>query len=484
MASHKLLHPKGKFFSELELQAVEDVGTMLIETENFRGRTRSGNKGIGVTWSFRFFSPVQKKQREIGCGTWRAGGKIKMKDIRQKRDRFALEVKNGVDPLLKKETSELEQARRLDEEKLLAAEREALARAQEENLLSVDKLMRDWIASLSHRDSGKAVQGRYDNHIKNSIGSIPVRDLTDKDVVKLIRGIVSSGYNRTAVLVGSDLRSAFNFGEKRQPYRRLLIDGNPIDLVQVKPLLDIDYTGVKERVLSDDEIIQLDQMLHKIRHDYTNAQAGSKYKVTRPIHETVECAIWLMLATTCRVGETTLARWEHVNFTTREWFIPRDSVKPIPGRKHKAQSVYLSDFTLAILQRLKRITGHSPFLFPAKAKPYEPRGDKEITRRITERQVSLHKTKGKKNRAANDSLVLPGGSWTSHDLRRTAATAMVRLGINKDVIDRCQNHLVKEDEKGSRRHYFHYEYDEEMRVAWEIWGAKLAQLAHFAASKK
>ncbi len=484
MAQDKQLHPKGKVFSELELQAIQDVGVILIETENFRGRARASNKGVSITWSYRFFSLAQKKQREIGCGTWRAGGKTKMKDIRQKRDRFALEVANGVDPLIKKEVSELEQVRRLEEEKQLAAEREAQVRAQAEELLPTDSLMRDWIASLSHQDGGKTVQDRYENHIKKKIGAIPLRELTDKDVVKLVKGIVASGKNRTAELVGIDLRSAFRFGEKRQPYRRLLLEGNPLDLVEVNPLLDRSYTGVKERVLSDDEITQLDRLLHNIRHDYANAPAGTKYEVTRPIQESVECAIWLMLATTCRVGETTLARWEDVNFEAREWFIPREHVKATRGREHKAHSVYLSDFSITVLRRLQRISGHSPFLFPNKANPNAAMGEKEITRRIGERQVSLHKTKGKKNRAANDSLVLPGGRWTSHDLRRTAATSMISLKINKDVIDRCQNHVVKEDRKGSRRHYFHYKYDEEMQHAWETWGAKLAELAPLAASKK
>lgn len=34
-----------------------------------------------------------------------------------------------------------------------------------------------------------------------------------------------------------------------------------------------------------------------------------------------------MLSTTCRVGEMSMARWEHVDLAAGEWFIPKANVK-------------------------------------------------------------------------------------------------------------------------------------------------------------
>lgn len=49
-----------------------------------------------------------------------------------------------------------------------------------------------------------------------------------------------------------------------------------------------------------------------------------------------------------------------------------------------------------------------------------------------------------KHRAKNtDSLSLPGGRWTAHDLRRTAATLMAHQGVSTDVIDECLNHMLE-----------------------------------------
>ena len=74
------------------------------------------------------------------------------------------------------------------------------------------------------------------------------------------------------------------------------------------------------------------------------------------------------------------------------------------------------------------------------------------------------------HRRSDDSLVLAGGKkgeWTSHDLRRTAATTMQALRISPDVIDRCQNHVIAGNKV--RRHYLHYGQAEEKRGAASAW---------------
>jgi hypothetical protein len=41
------------------------------------------------------------------------------------------------------------------------------------------------------------------------------------------------------------------------------------------------------------------------------------------------------------------------------------------------------------------------------------------------------------------NLGLPDGRWTAHDLRRTAATLMTKLGISGDVIDECLDRVIE-----------------------------------------
>lgn len=40
-----------------------------------------------------------------------------------------------------------------------------------------------------------------------------------------------------------------------------------------------------------------------------------------------------------------------------------------------------------------------------------------------------------------ESLNLPGGKWTIHDLRRPGASLMTRLGVVREIAERCLNDL-------------------------------------------
>ena len=72
-----------------------------------------------------------------------------------------------------------------------------------------------------------------------------------------------------------------------------------------------------------------------------------------------------------------------------------------------------------------------------------------------------------------EALILPGGKWTAHDLRRTGSTIMAELGVRPDVIERCLNHTEQDRMK---RIYQRHSYHEEMREAWRLLGDRLTLL--------
>jgi len=76
-----------------------------------------------------------------------------------------------------------------------------------------------------------------------------------------------------------------------------------------------------------------------------------------------------------------------------------------------------------------------------------------------------------------DALVLPGGKWTPHDLRRTAATTMAEFGALPDVVEKCLNHT----EVGKvKRIYQRAQYEGPMREAWKALGGRLGLLQDMA----
>ena len=85
------------------------------------------------------------------------------------------------------------------------------------------------------------------------------------------------------------------------------------------------------------------------------------------------------------------------------------------------------------------------------------------------------------NRAADTtSLTLPGGRWTAHDLRRTAATLMANLGVSTDVIDECLNHKLQSK---VARVYIHDRRTADQAKAFDALGALLTKVVQQAKLK-
>ena len=76
-----------------------------------------------------------------------------------------------------------------------------------------------------------------------------------------------------------------------------------------------------------------------------------------------------------------------------------------------------------------------------------------------------HRTK------ATGALLLFGGAWTPHDLRRTGATMMGELYVMGEVIERCLNHVERNKLK---RMYQRHELKAEQREAWRLLGERIA----------
>jgi integrase len=102
--------------------------------------------------------------------------------------------------------------------------------------------------------------------------------------------------------------------------------------------------------------------------------------------------------------------------------------------------------------------------------------EKSITKQIGGRQTSTILS----NRSMDSqALVLAGGRWTPHDLRRTAATLMGGLEVAPDTIEKCLNHT---EENKVKRIYQRQELKTEQAQAWKLLGDRLALLINTEAS--
>jgi integrase len=412
------------------------------------------------TWHVRYVLAGRQRQLRLAKPYGTSGeGHLSLSAAREENARIQALARQGVDA--QAEAQARQQA---------AAQRAEAERIRE---LTVSDLFDKWIEDgVARKDGNAELRRAFTKDVLPSIGAMPVKRITEHELRALLRKVVGRGVNRMAVRIHNDLAQMFAWAERRQPWRALLVDGNPAELVEIDKIVSSDYdlSSQRDRVLSREEIAELARVLARQKRAYD--AAANRRRSPRPVLAECQLALWIILSTACRSGELLMAEWRHVDLRRGEWFIPKENVKGSRG-KRQDQLVFLSPLSLRQFVLLHRLTGNTAWCFPGTQTDRHV-SVKSLSKQVGDRQTCFKQRKRLKGRRNDDSLVLANGvngEWTPHDLRRTAATMMQALGINPDVIDRCQNHVMR----GSRvrRHYLHHDYADEKRAAWRQLGKHL-----------
>lgn len=449
----------------LESLTPSHAGKTIRDDGNLYGRVRVKSDGsVSVAFYYRFRAGT--KLKDFSCGTW---PRENLRTIRSNRDAARASVGEGIDPTTQKKLE-----KHVRQESVRAALIEIDRQKAQE--LSVSDLFDAWLRDGVRRADGNAELIRsFTADVLPMVGARLIKELTEHDLRDVLRALVARGTNRYAVAMRNNLAQMFSWARKRQPWRKLLVEGDPMDLIEIEKIVSVQYdmSGQRDRVLSANEIRELHQIFEHMREDYENAV--NRRSATQPLQETTQHSISIMLATMCRVGELSMARWADVDLEGGHWLIPRENTK---GKRNDFH-VYLSPFALHQFQALKVITGHSQWCFPSKLSDGHV-DTKSISKQVGDRQARFKKSrdgsprKQMAHRSFDNSLVLSGGSrgaWTPHDLRRTGATMMQALGVSLEVIDRCQNHVLAGSKV--RRHYLHHDYAKEKAAAWSALGGHI-----------
>jgi integrase len=162
----------------------------------------------------------------------------------------------------------------------------------------------------------------------------------------------------------------------------------------------------------------------------------------------------VLILTGQRRDEVAEMQWSEVDLDGKTWTLPRSRVK-----NDQAHSVPLSDQALRVLATLPRIgTEHGGPIFTTT-------GESSVS------GFSRAKKCIDKEIAAEFKLA----PWVIHDLRRTLASGMARLGINLPVIERVLNH-TSGSFAGVVGVYQRHSFADEKRHALAAWGAHVDTL--------
>jgi integrase len=363
----------------------------------------------------RYGGAVQPSPRKIG-----EYGVVSLDEARETAREWTKLIKIGKDPAV-------EERHRREQEKRDKAEAEAAkARADANTFAAAFELFCKTHLYNSKKPlrTGKDVEQTMRRVLLPAWGSRSLAGLTRKDVSAVVYTVHDGGApiaaNRLLAYIKTFDAWAVN---------RSLIDA-PFAALMKKPAEEVE----RSRVLTNVEIRALWAAC---------AQMGAFGRAVR-----------LLLTTAARLDEVSSMTWDEVDRVAGVWTLPRSRTKA-----DRAHPLPLSALALAILDDTPE---HSPFVFTTTGRG-PLKGWSKAKARIDRLMVA-------ELRKSDPQANLEG--WRLHDLRRSAATGMAKLGTDRVVISKVLNHA----EGGVTARYDRYGRDSEMVAALDAWGAEIERI--------
>jgi integrase len=301
--------------------------------------------------------------------------------------------------------------------------RQRLGKGESTRSYAFEEVVDEFVRIHCERNNKKRTREETERNLRNHFVSRwkrrDVRHISRTDVLKVLDALVEGGSPIAANNALSAIRKCFNWC-----FERGYVEMSPCVGVK-KPT----KPKSRERVVSDDELPAIWCAAETIGYPFGTL-------------------VQLLLLTAQRRNEVALMRWQDIDEAGGVWAIPAEVAKN--GKPHL---VPLSHLALARLASVPRL--HASLVFPA-------RGNDTTT------FSGFSKLKAKTDQLSSIT------GWTLHDLRRSAATHMGRLGVAPHVVERILNH-----ESGSFRGvagvYNRFHYLPEMREALERWAKHIEE---------
>ena len=350
--------------------------------------------------------------REIKLGEF---GPMTLAEARKALGRLKLERERGADPQMERQQARVEARCQREAEKLAR--------------YTVEKLVEDYISEkLSKQKRGDEGARLLRRELLSKLGDRPAAAVTRRELQdEVIRPMLDSAPRCGSYLLGR-IRCAYTDAAEqgRLPddfvFPTLGIKGAP----QVR----------RKRVFSDAELATFVRWLPR-----------------SPYSRTVRDALALVLFTGCRSGEVVAALWRDIDLDRAVWTI-RETKNGEPN------DIMLSCQAIDLLKARRALD--NLFVFPS------PRDGHHVAQKaLGLAQYEARKVREGEPRA--DLIELP---WTVHDLRRTVATGLARLGCPRVVQDRILNHV----DSSVSAIYDRHRYDAEARVWLQKWADHLHAL--------
>jgi integrase len=321
------------------------------------------------------------------------------------------------------------------------AAKEAVRETAKAKRDSVEAVVDEFVAKHVRRSNKPSTGKEYERLLAKEIvgpwGERRLEEITRRDVNLMLDEIVDRGSPVAANRVLAILRKFCLWAVSRE-----IIPASPCE-------------GVTPRSIETPRDCALDD--HELRLvEKARGTLGYPYAAI----------VGLLLLTGQRRGEVVGMRWSEINFSERVWSPP-----PARTKNKRPHALPLSPAAIEILQALPRIVNDGGLVFPAGV----------VRRAKTNVPVSAHSAaKLSLDRAiatlAEAEGADPVAPFSFHDLRRSFASGLAKLGVDLHVIERCLNH-VSGSFGGIVAVYQKHKFEDAMRRAVDAWGAHVERLA-------
>jgi len=260
------------------------------------------------------------------------------------------------------------------------------------------------------RDGSKDQRGRRRVSLVDRWGARRIGDITDADIIDMLDQV-----SRHAPIAANRLHAVLSAMFVWAKDKRL-VSSNPCTGLR-RPA----HENARDRVLSDKELRAVWLAAGELGHPYAGI-------------------VRLLILTGQRRNEIADLRWSEIDLEQRAIHLPASRTKN--GRAH---NVPLSPAALAIIAGLRRQI-EADFVFTVRRKPTT--GFSRMKERINEKSGVT--------------------DWTLHDLRRTVASGLQRLGVRLEVTEAVLNHRGG-SVAGIVGVYQRHDYADEKRDALACW---------------
>ena len=268
-------------------------------------------------------------------------------------------------------------------------------------------------------------------------------EIEDRDVHALLVEVAERGAPRTSNLVFAVLRKLCNWATT--------LDGGK--LIKVSPCAGVKAlsgNNKRKRVLSDDEIRLVWRAAGKVGWPF-----GPIYR--------------LALLTGLRRDEISGLQWRELDLSERPTLnLPEERTK-----NGEPLVLPLSDAAIEIVRALPRI-GDSRFVFTTTSVTHVT-GYSNAKEAIDKAMLEILREE-----ASDPDKVKAPEQWQFHDLRRTLATNLQKLGVRLEVTEAILNHISGASRSDVAGVYHLHTWTTEKRAALDMWSKRLAEIVDHA----